>query len=158
MKRKIYITTIIILIIDQISKILCDMFLELNKPVIVIDNFFNLNYVQNEGAAWSILSGKRIILIVIGVIALYFLNLFIKDFKENKKNIIAFGLLLGGTLGNLLDRVFLGYVRDFLDFRIFGYNYPVFNIGDIGIVLGALLLIIASINGEDNGISSRRKH
>ena len=158
MKKKILYLSIIVLILDQLSKILCDMFLELNKPVSIINSFFSINYVQNEGAAWSIFSGQRIVLILIGLFALYFINKFIKDFKENKRNILAFGLLIGGILGNLLDRMFLGYVRDFLDFKIFGYNYPVFNISDIGIFLGVLLLIIASFKGEDYGSSSRRKH
>ena len=84
--------------------------------------------MQNEGAAWSIFSGQRIILILIGLISLYFINKYIKDFKENKRNILAFGLLIGGIVGNLLDRMFLGYVRDFLDFKIFGYDYPIFNL------------------------------
>lgn len=157
MKKKIYILSFVILILDQASKIICDMFCHLNKPIEVIGNFFNITYVHNDGAAWSMFAGKRIVLILIGLIALYILNSFIKEFKESKRNIIAFGLLFGGVLGNLLDRIFLGYVRDFLDFKIFGYDYPIFNIGDIGIFIGVLLLIIACIKGEDYGSIGRRK-
>ena len=116
MKKKIYIISFIVLIFDQVSKIICDLYLPLNKENIIIDNFFSIMYVQNEGAAWSILTGKRILLILIGVASLYLLNSFVSDFKKSKINNIAFGLLIGGILGNLLDRIFLGYVRDFLYF------------------------------------------
>ena len=70
-------------------------------------------------------------------------------FKLNRRNIIAFGLLFGGIIGNLLDRFILGYVRDFLDFYILGYDFPVFNISDCAIVIGIILLIIAIIKGEE---------
>ena len=157
MKKKIFIISFIVLIFDQISKIICDVYLRLNESITVINDFFNITYVQNDGAAWSILNNQRILLILIGVLALYFIYKFIDDFKENKRNILAFGLLIGGILGNLLDRIFLGYVRDFLDFNLFGYNYPIFNLGDIGICIGVILLVIASIKGEDYGEVRRKK-
>ncbi len=157
MKKKIYILCIIVLILDQVTKIICDAYCTLNKPIPIISNFFSITYVHNEGAAWSILAGKRLILILIGLIALYILNSFIDEFKESKRNILAFGFLFGGVLGNLLDRIFLGYVRDYLDFKIFGYDYPIFNIGDIGIFIGVVLLIISCIKGEDYGSISRKK-
>ena len=157
MKKKILIVSFIVLILDQISKLIIGLNLTLNKSIVVINNFFNLTYVYNDGAAWSIMGGKRFILIIIGFISLYIIYTFIKDFKDNKRNILAFGLLIGGILGNLFDRIFLGYVRDFLDFKIFGYNYPIFNIGDIGIFIGVILLIVALIKGEDNGSKSSKK-
>jgi len=157
MKKKILIISGIVLLLDQLSKILAGAFLELNASKVLIKNFFNLTYVYNEGAAWSILTGKRIMLIVISLISLYIIYSFIKDFKETKKNILAFGLLIGGILGNLLDRLFLGYVRDFLDFYIFGYNYPIFNVGDMAIFIGVILLLIAIVKGEDNGEVCRKK-
>ena len=140
------------------SKLFCDLLLNLNEPVKIINNFFNITYVHNEGAAWSILSGQRFILILISLIAIIFLYKYLNDFKENKRNIIAFGLLFGGIFGNLYDRLFLGYVRDFLDFNIFGYNYPIFNISDICIFIGTILIIIACIKGEDYGSSRKNKY
>ena len=84
---------------------------------------------------------------------------FIFRFKKNTRNSIAFGLVIGGMAGNLIDRVFFGYVRDFLDFYIFNYDFPVFNIADTAIVIGIILLIYAVIKGEDlsENSSNRRK-
>ena len=76
-------------------------------------------------------------------------------FKINKRNTLAFGMILGGILGNLSDRIFFGYVIDFLNFKIINYNFPVFNLADTFIVVGVILLIIAIIKGEDkNGSKS----
>lgn len=158
MKKKIFIISIITLLLDQISKIIAGLYLTLNEPKIIIKNFFSLTYVYNDGAAWSLLNNQRFLLIIIGIASLMIIYSYIKDFKENKRNTIAFGLLIGGVLGNLLDRLFLGYVRDFLDFYIFGYNYPVFNIGDSAIFIGVILLIIAVVKGEDYGSSSRKRN
>ena len=157
MKKKILIGSFIVLIFDQISKNLVDLFISLNDSITVIKKFFYLTYIYNEGAAWSILNGKRIFLILIGIVSLYLIYTFIKDFKENKRNIVAFSLIIGGILGNLFDRIFLGIVRDFLDFKIFGLNYPIFNIADCAICIGVILLLIALIKGEDYGSSSTRR-
>ena len=83
------------------------------------------------------------------IIAIFLLIKFMFGFKNNLRNSIAFASLFGGIFSNLADRLFLGYVRDFLDFKIFGYDYPIFNVADIAIVVGVILLIIAVIKGED---------
>ena len=113
---------------------------------------------KNKGAAWGIFSNTKIIILIGTIIALITIYHFIYCFKQNKRNTLAFGLLLGGLSGNLIDRLLFGYVRDFLDFYIFGYDYPVFNIADICIVFGVILLIIAVLKGEDtNEDNSNRK-
>ena len=77
--------------------------------------------------------------------------------KNTKNNILGLGFLMGGIIGNLADRLLFGYVRDFLNFYIIGYDFPIFNIADIFIVLGVFILIISIIRGEDsNGNSSRK--
>ena len=149
MNRKIFTAAIIALLIDQISKVLISMFLEINDQIIVIKNFFSLYFIENYGAAWSILSGKVNLLIIASVIALIIIYRYMYNFKNNKRNNFAFGVIIGGIFGNLIDRVFLGYVRDFLSFNIFGYKYPVFNFADTFIVIGVFLLIFAIIKGED---------
>ena len=88
-------------------------------------------------------------MIFVSFIALFILFRYLYSFKLNTRNNIAFGLLFGGICGNLIDRLFIGYVRDFLSFKLFHYNYPVFNLADVFIVIGVFLLIIAIFKGED---------
>lgn len=157
MQKKIIIYSIIFFILDLISKVIVNAFLGLTESITVINNFFYLTNVHNLGAAWSLFSGQRILLIVIGMAALFFIFSWINDFKNNNKNIWAFSLLISGLLGNLFDRIIYGYVRDFLDFRFGSYNYPVFNLADTFIFCGVILLILAIIKGEENGSKSNRK-
>ena len=149
MNKKILIVASIILALDQISKILASIYLELNKSLVVIPNFFNLTLCHNYGAAWGILQNYKILIIIGTLLAIVLIYHFIFCFKKNKRNDMAFGLLIGGLAGNLIDRIIYGYVRDFFDFYIFKYDYPVFNVADVAIVVGILLLIYATIKGED---------
>ena len=151
---KVYIIGLISLIIDIISKIIIVSKLNLNASKVIIKDFFSLTYIKNTGGAWGILKDNVIILIIITII---FLGIFISYFQKNKLSLyeqISYGLALGGILGNLLDRIFRGYVVDFLNFNILGYNYPVFNLADTFIVVGVLILIIYYIRGI---IHERRK-
>ncbi|MDD2409108.1 MAG: signal peptidase II [Bacilli bacterium] len=157
MNKKILISASIILFLDQISKILIDLYLSINDSFTIINNFFHITYVNNYGAAFGILNNKIWLLIIFTLLTVFIVYRYINTFKINKRNEIAFSFLLGGILGNLIDRLFLGYIRDFLDFKIFGYNFPVFNLGDTFIFLGAILLIIAIYKGEDNANSSKSK-
>lgn len=149
MNKKILIIFAITLFLDQLTKSLAQAFIKLNYSLVIIKNFFNLTYVNNYGAAWSILSNKNTLLIMISLISLVVIYRFMYVFNKNKRNNIAFGLLFGGIAGNLIDRWLLGYVRDFFDFKIFNYNYPIFNIADCAVVIGVILLIIAIFKGED---------
>ena len=157
MQKKIIIYSIIFFILDLISKVIVNAFLGLTESITVINNFFYLTNVHNLGAAWSLFSGQRILLIVISMAALFFIFRWINDFKNNNRNIWAFSLLISGLLGNLFDRIIYGYVRDFLDFRFGSYNYPVFNLADTFIFCGVILLILAIIKGEENGSKSNWK-
>ena len=161
MNKKILIIAIIALAFDQISKIIAGIFLTLNESIQLIPSFFYLTLVHNEGAAWGLFSNAKIVIAIGTLVALVLIYHFIYCFKKNKRNTLAFGLLIGGLGGNLIDRVMFGYVRDFLDFYIFKYDYPVFNIADICIVLGVIFLIIAVLKGEDvnenNSNSKSRK-
>lgn len=156
MKKGNVILTIIFLFIDVISKLLIDKYLVLNISYKIINNFFYITKAYNEGASWSIMWGMRLLLIVITIVILIGIIFYQKKFKINKRNILAFSLLYAGIIGNLIDRIFYGHVIDFLDFKIFNYDYPVFNVADICIVLGICLIIIAIIKKEDeNEVSSR---
>lgn len=150
--KKVYIFALISLIIDQIVKILVSNYLILGQTIKIINNFFYLTYVQNKGAAFSILIGYRYILIIITFIFLYYLYKCIKKQKNlNKLEIISYGLLLGGIIGNLIDRIIYGYVIDYFDFMIFNYNFPIFNLADSFIVIGCIILVINTyLKGEDS--------
>lgn len=149
--KRLFIITIASFLIDLISKIFISNTLIPYMRNCVIDNFFYITYVKNEGAAWSILTGNRILLIVISIIALTFiLSCILRERNITKLEELSYGILLGGIIGNLFDRIAYGYVIDFLDFNIFGYNYPVFNIADCFIVIGVLIMIILSFRGDKN--------
>src|SRR5574344_1235929 len=135
MKKKIFIISFITFLIDQIVKLVVSSFMGLNQSLTIIPHFFNLTYILNNGAAWNILNNHQILLIFFSLIIMVLIYFFMKTFKMNKRNIWAFGLLYGGILGNLFDRVFHGWVIDYLDFKIFNYNYPVFNLAHMSIVL-----------------------
>lgn len=153
-KRKM-ILAIIVFIVDQVLKSIVQLN---NVNVSVIDNFFRLTYYQNTGAAWSILEGHSYILIFVSIIMLILVFNMMYSYENNTFNDIAFGVLLGGILGNLCDRVFCGMVRDFIDLRIFGYEFPVFNIADMAIVIGVILILITTIKGDlKSGNRSKRK-
>lgn len=156
MKKKIAILSILLLIIDIITKYLIDINFNLLETKEIIPNFFSITKVYNYGASWNILSGFRFLLIVISIIIIIALVLYQKKFKINTRNIIGFSLLYGGIMGNLVNRIFNGYVIDFLDFFILGYDYPVFNFADICIVCGIILLGIAIIKKEDINEDSSR--
>ena len=95
------------------------------------------------------LNGYRLFLIVIAIIEIFLIyNIFIKGKKLNKLDNVVFGMLLGGIIGNLLDRIIYGYVIDFLDFNIFGYDFPIFNLADIVIVVSIGILLYLVARGE----------
>lgn len=144
MKKKKYIfVTFLIIIIDQLTKFLINQNINYLKSIQIIKNFFYFTNAHNNGAAFSILSGYNLLFISITLIAICLIDKYIE------KN-ISFYILLGGIIGNLIDRLIVGYVRDFLDFRIFNYNFPIFNISDICICLGIFLIIIKTIKEDKN--------
>lgn len=153
----IIIISIILLCIDQISKLLVVNLLTKTNSITIIKNFFYLTYINNDGAAFSILVGKRIFLILVAIIVIIMLIHYIKKNNiQNKLEIVSLALIIGGSLGNLMDRVVRGYVIDFLDFKIFNYNFPIFNLADTFIVIGVILLLLKEIRKENN-LDSRNK-
>lgn len=153
MKKKSLIIATIIIVIDQLIKILIDNLL--STSIVIIPNFFSLQKVYNTGAAWSILSNSTGILIIIAIIAFLLLLKYQNKFKINFRNTLAFGLIYGGLIGNLIDRIVYGHVIDYLRFVLFNYDFPIFNLADSAIVIGFILLILAIIKGEENENSSK---
>ncbi|CAM3611572.1 signal peptidase II [Erysipelothrix urinaevulpis] len=152
MKKKSLVLAIFVLGIDLISKHFAQVYLENSLPFVVIPNFFELTYMTNTGAAWSILEGKRLFFILIASTVSIVLVYYIR--KEEKPILMfALSLMLAGTLGNLIDRIAYGFVRDMLSFNLFGYHFPVFNIADSSLVIGVGLIMLDMILEE-----RRNKH
>ena len=142
-KKLIYTIALITVLLDQVFKYLVMNNMALHQEIKLIPNFFSLYYLKNTGAAFSILGNKTILLILVSIFCLIIIKNSIKKLKRtNTLNIISLGIMTGGIIGNLFDRVLYKSVIDYLSFNIFNYSFPVFNLADIGITVGAILLII----------------
>lgn len=141
----IFILPVIIIILDQISKFLAVVYLKGKVPYIVIKDFFEFAYVENYGAAFGILQNRRTFFIVMTLAVVIGISFFIIKNYYEMNSFLRFGLamLLGGAIGNFIDRIRLGYVIDFISFKFINkYHFPVFNLADISIVLGTGLILI----------------
>lgn len=141
---------LIVFALDQATKLLVNRSLPLGafyRPhsIEVIPGFFNIVHVGNTGAAWSLFTGHSEWLALVGVIALALLWFFRETLQlERTISQWAFGLIVGGILGNVLDRLIHGHVIDFLDFYIGDAHWPSFNVADSGITVGVGIYIVAS--------------
>ena len=141
----IILITLITLVIDQTSKYLILINMKEFESIPIINNFFKVTFMKNTGAAFSFLEGNVPLIIIVTSIIIIFILRYIKTTNPKRQEKIFYSLIIGGAFGNLIDRIVHGYVIDFLDFNLFGYNYPVFNVADISIVVGIFSLIILSI-------------
>jgi len=125
-----------IIFLDQLSKFLVVRFLQLNTPVSLIKNFFDITLVHNRGAAFGILKNQLFLFIAISFFTILFIYLHLKNKNNSFLLKICLSLILAGAVGNLIDRLRFGYVIDFLDFHV----WPVFNLADSALTIGSLLL------------------
>lgn len=144
---------VLLLLIDQLIKTFISINMESYDHITIIKDFFWIRLVHNPGAAFSILEGETTFFIVATIVALI---VFCAMFLTTKDRVSQIGLtmMVGGTLGNAVDRLRLGYVIDYLDFNIFGYPFPVFNFADILLTLGVAVLIVGMVKEyvvEKNG-------
>ena len=129
----------------------------LHRSIAIIDGFFNLTYVRNTGAAFGLFAGsaeilRRPFLIIVSIVASGFIIVMLKRLRDKEKGLItALAFILGGAIGNLIDRVVYGEVIDFLDFFWGSYHWPAFNLADSFITVGVTitLLILIRAKGED---------
>ena len=155
MYKKLFIYTIIFVFIDQLSKGLINIGMNLNQSIEIIPNFLNLTYVYNTGAAFSIFEGAKWFFIITAIIVLNIIYIFfIKDKELKNSETVIYSLLISGIIGNLIDRVVFGYVIDFIDVNIF--NFAIFNLADSFIVIAVILLLIM-MGGKNARDNSRNK-
>lgn len=161
MRKMILFLSMGLVFVDQLLKTLVINSMNLYESIKVIPNFLYITFVENDGGAFSILSGGRWFFVIMALIALYVIVKFmILDNNISKFDMVSYSLTISGIVGNLIDRLFYGKVIDYIDFNIFGYDAPVFNFADICIVAGAFMIIfILFIKGDsDENIYSRKRN
>jgi signal peptidase II len=129
-----------LVLIDQVIKFILLNTMNFYDTITIVDNFFNIKLVKNTGAAFSFLESNNTVLIIITLLILsIIIYLIVKD-KFNHYEKIVISIIMGGIIGNLIDRIIYGGVIDYLSFKLFNSYMPIFNFADIVIVLGTILL------------------
>lgn len=150
----LYLIVVFTILLDQVSKFAAVKYLKGNEPYIIINDVFRLYYIENSGAAFGILQNRKSLFIIITSIVVVSIIFFLVKYPNdvNKLMKISMVLLVGGAIGNLIDRIRLGYVIDFLSVKLpWGYNFPVFNFADIFVVLGTIsIMIMVLFNRYEN--------
>ncbi len=134
-------TTFSVVLIDRITKVFFSDLLFYGESLPIISNVLHMTLIHNTGIAFGLFKDQGIVFIIIPVIAIVLLVFNIQYYRQNNEAlsrvyIVAFSLILGGAIGNLIDRIAFGYVIDFIDFRV----WPVFNIADSAITIGAVMI------------------
>ncbi|MFZ3209377.1 MAG: signal peptidase II [Geobacteraceae bacterium] len=149
MKHKyiiLLVVSVIVLVLDQATKIYIDRTMDLHSSITVVENFFNITYLRNKGAAFSFLADFRFRLpffIFVSLVAVVVILVVIRRLRSDQKlSAVALSLLLAGAVGNLIDRVRLGEVIDFIYVHWYEHYWPAFNIADSAICAGVFLLAI----------------
>lgn len=138
------ILAVAVFVIDIASKFLINHLFNLYESINIFP-FFSITYVRNIGAAFSILEGQQWLLALVAiVISLFIIYMLYKNGKNQKIENLSLALILGGALGNLFDRLYHGFVIDFLDVNFGSWHYPTFNLADCAICIGIFIYIIAS--------------
>lgn len=127
--------------IDQLTKLFIQY--RLNEDIIIND-WLTITYVKNYGVSFSMLEGRNLIIAAVTILAIVLIFILLKYYKNNKIYVYPLLLMLAGTIGNLIDRVYLGYVVDFISVR----DFPIFNMADIYLTMGAFFLIIVLVKEE----------
>ena len=158
LKKEIYKIGAFVFILDQFVKFVIISIFSYQETLFLIPRFLYLTHVKNTGGAWSIFSNSLWFLVIIAVICVIGLGYYIYKKKEfSLLEVIYLGLIIGGILGNFVDRIFRSGVIDYIGFIFGNYYFPIFNVADICIVCGAGLLMIDSLRSDQDGIRSNKR-
>ena len=148
----IFILACFLILLDQLSKNFIVNHFVLGESKEIITNFFSISSHRNRGAAWGILQDSRLFFIIVTIIFIAILTyyLFKQKYTLSTFDKGTFALIYCGSIGNFIDRLTRHEVVDFLDFRIFGYDFPIFNLADCFICVGVLFLLFKIYKEEDN--------
>ncbi len=151
-------TVVALVIIDQSTKWCAVATLGAGADIQLWPNVFHLHYISNYGAAWGILSGKQGFLIILTSLITIGMMIYLWQLRKIKGQTgekVALILILSGAIGNLIDRIFLGYVRDFFYFALI--DFPVFNVADMFVVIGVGLWMIILLFGDADKLKNKKE-
>mgnify|MGYP001214577910 FL=1 len=141
------ILSVVLIVIDQMTKLMAIHGLMNQQPFVILDGIFELHYLENRGAAFGILQGKKAFFIIFTILVLAFIAyIYLKRIPDEKKFRLLDGiciLFFAGALGNFIDRVFRNYVVDFFYFKLI--DFPIFNVADIYVTMAAFAMIILGL-------------
>ncbi len=149
----LFVVAVPMLTLDILTKWIVRENIQLDDSISVINGFFYLSHHRNSGAAFGILANQRTLLVLVTIAALIFIFLYSNRYRNSKWVQTALGFVLGGAVGNFLDRLFLGEVVDFLQFGIESKNlfWPTFNVADVSVCIGAGMLIVYLFRQQNQG-------
>ena len=131
-------------ILDQVTKYIVVQSMIPKESIVLIENIFSFSYVQNYGAAWGMFSEHRWVFMTVTSLALIIMPIILYRYRKTHFLFsLSLSLFIGGAIGNMIDRVFLGYVVDFLEFTFI--DFPTFNVADICVVAGAIVMIVYAL-------------
>ena len=145
---------VVVLVADQVTKVMVSAWIPLQHRVPLIDGYLDLTHVRNRGAAFGLFADApagplRVALVVVSVLAVVLIWAYAREGWHEPRIVVAFGLILGGAMGNLLDRIRLHEVADFVDAHWGAYHWPSFNVADAAITLGALTLFVTMARNHE---------
>jgi len=142
-----YAVAALVFLLDQLTKQIIDAYVPFKEQLSVIGQFFLITHVLNDGAAFSMLPGAQTLFIVITIFVVIGIVWYIERNRRTGRPLLltAFALVLGGALGNFIDRVLYGHVIDFLQFNFGSYTFPIFNVADVGITVGVGLILLDAV-------------
>ena len=138
-----YLIALLIILIDQFTKWLVVKYMTLGESITIIEDLLYITSHRNRGAAWGILQGQMWFFYIVTTVVIIGIVYYIRKYSTDKLTGISLGLILGGAIGNFIDRIFRNEVVDFVHTYIFSYSFPVFNVADASLCVGVGLMVIA---------------